>query len=396
MTTIAKKQLLASPLEAEVSRSDRGGTRVFATPPTGPSGHLPLTEGGEVVRLTLRTADDLSGAGIVRDDQRAEIARVGARYAIAITPAMTELIRGTDANDPIARQFIPDARELDTNPRELADPIGDDAKSPVPGIVHRYRNRLLLKIASVCPVYCRFCFRREMVGPDLGHALSGAELAGALDYIRAQHDVREVIFTGGDPLVLSPRRIAEATTAVASIAHVEILRWHTRVPVVAPERVTDDLVQSLTSTQKRVVVALHTNHPRELTSDARAAIERLRQAGVALLSQTVLLKGINDDCDTLEELLHAFAELGITPYYLHHGDLAPGTAHFRTTITQGLALMDELRRRLPASALPRYVLDIPGGHGKVDIGTHVKAIAKGRYRVRDAKGALHHYEDATG
>ena len=175
----------------------------------------------------------------------AAIAAVGARYAVAVTPAMAELIDVADADDPIARQFVPDVRELDRHPAEDADPIGDDLKSPVPGIVHRYPDRVLLKLVSVCPVYCRFCFRREMVGPGKSAALSEADLAAALDYIRAHPEIWEVILTGGDPLILSPRRVAEVTAALGDIEHVKIMRWHSRVPSVAPERVTPALVEAL-------------------------------------------------------------------------------------------------------------------------------------------------------
>ena len=237
-------------------------------------------------RRTLTTTSDLADAGLISEERAAEIASVGARYAVAVTPAMAELIDAADADDPIARQFVPDARELDRYPSEGADPIGDNLKSPVPGVVHRYPDRVLLKLVSVCPVYCRFCFRREMVGPGKSAALSEADLAAALDYIRARPEIWEVILTGGDPLILSPRRIAEVTAALGGIPHVKILRWHTRVPVVAPERVTPALVEALRSSAKTVYVALHANHPRELTDAARAACRRLIDAGIAMVSQT--------------------------------------------------------------------------------------------------------------
>jgi lysine 2,3-aminomutase len=223
---------------------------------------------------TLRTANELIAANLAPEAARADIARVAERYAVAITPAMTNLIDLADPNDPIARQFIPDVRELDSHPAERADPIGDHAKSPTPGLVHRYPDRVLLKIASVCPVYCRFCFRREMVGPDKGEVLSAEDLASALAYIRNEPKIWEVILTGGDPFVLSARRIREVTEALGQIPHVKILRWHTRVPVVDPERVTDDVAAALKASSKTVFVGLHSNHARELTPQARAAIAR--------------------------------------------------------------------------------------------------------------------------
>ena len=342
------------------------------------------------LRQTLRTASDLVEAGLLPAGAEADAARVGARYAIAVTPAVAELIDAGDPSDPIARQFLPDVRELDRTPEERSDPIGDIAKSPVKGIVHRYPDRVLLKIVGVCPVYCRFCFRREMIGPAAEANLSAEEIDAALAYIRAHPEVWEVILTGGDPFVLSPRRIADITQALDGIAHVKVVRWHTRVPVVAPERVTADLVAALRGSQKTVYVALHANHPRELTAAACAAIARLVDAGIPVVSQTVLLRGVNDDADTLETLMRAFVEARVKPYYLHHADLAPGTAHFRATLAEGQALMHALRQRLSGLAMPTYVLDIPGGHGKVPVGP---VYLDGEV-VADPRGDLHRPDGA--
>ncbi len=346
-------------------------------------------------RQTLKTVNDLADAGLVARARAAEIAAVAERYAVAVTPAVAALIDASDPADPIARQFLPDPRELDRREGERDDPIGDDLKSPLPGLVHRYPDRLLLKLVSACPVYCRFCFRREMVGPGRSPALSDEQLAAALGYIRKHPEVWEVILTGGDPLILSPRRVAEVTGALGEIAHVKVLRWHTRVPAVAPERVTPELALSLRARSQAVFVALHANHPREMTAAARAACARLIDAGIVMVSQTVLLRGVNDDADTLEALMRAFVEARIKPYYLHHGDLAPGTAHLRTTIAEGQALMRALRQRLSGLALPTYVLDIPGAHGKVPVGPaylSARADAAG-YAVEDIRGMLHAYED---
>ena len=346
---------------------------------------------------TLRSGDELIAAGLVPEGDRDAVAAVARRYAIAVTPAMTALVDATDPGDPIARQFVPSAAELVTTADEQSDPIGDAAKSPLTGIVHRYPDRALLKLANVCPVYCRFCFRRESVGNGERAALSDEELAAALDYIRADPSIFEVIVTGGDPLILSPRRIAEVTAALSTIAHVRVIRWHTRVPVVAPERVTPALVTALRSETKAVFVALHTNHVRELTTVARAAIGRLADAGMPLVSQTVLLKGVNDDAATLETLLRELLACRVKPYYLHHGDLAPGTSHFRTSLETGKKLMTELRGRLSGLALPTYVLDIPGGHGKVPVSAeHVGAPHEdgGARTVRDPWGRTHVYRDA--
>ena len=344
---------------------------------------------------SLKSAAELIEAGLIAPAREAELDAIAERYAVALTPALAALIDPDDPADPIARQFIPDARELITHPAEIADPIGDALRSPVKGIVHRYPDRALLKLVSVCAVYCRFCFRREMVGPGKAGALTASEFAAALEYVRGRSEIWEVVLTGGDPLVLSPRRLAEVTQALAAIPHVKVLRWHTRLPVADPERVTSALAAALTAGHdKTVYVALHANHPRELTPEARAACKRLIGAGAAMVSQSVLLKGVNDDVETLEALMRALVETRVKPYYLHHGDLAPGTAHLRTTIAEGQALMRELRGRLSGLALPTYVLDIPGAHGKVPVGpSYVEGRGEGRYELRDAAGGAHEYVD---
>jgi len=343
---------------------------------------------------SLKSAGDLVAAGLVAPTRRDDVDAVAARYAVSITPAVARLIAPDDPGDPIARQYVPDPLELVRHPAENEDPIGDALRSPVAGVVHRYRDRALLKLVSVCAVYCRFCFRREMVGPGAG-ALGESEFAAALDYFRAHEEIWEVVLTGGDPLVLSARRLAEVTRAIAAIPHVKVLRWHTRLPVVAPERVTKAMAEALTrGHDKTVVVALHANHPRELTEGARAACRRLIDRGAMMVSQSVLLRGVNDDADTLEALMRGFVEARVKPYYLHHGDLAPGTAHFRTTIAQGQALMVELRRRLSGLAMPTYVLDIPGAHGKAPIGpASISSRADGAYDVLDPQGSMRRYED---
>ena len=317
---------------------------------------------------TLRSISDLREARLIRAADAPNLNAVAARYAVAITPAMANLIDRDDPADPIARQFVPHVRELEQSPEERTDPIGDGVHEAVPGVVHRYPDRVLLKLTHVCPVYCRFCFRREMVGPGGPQALAGAALERALDYIRAHSGIWEVILTGGDPLMLSVRRIAEVTRRLSDIAHVRVLRWHTRVPVADPGRITAELTGALRTSDGAVYVGLHTNHPRELTADVRAAIARLADAGLVLVSQTVLLKGVNDDAATLAELFRELVALRVKPYYLHHADLAPGTAHFRTSIAEGQAIMQALRGRISGLALPTYVLDIPGGYGKVPVG----------------------------
>ncbi|WP_375461462.1 lysine-2,3-aminomutase-like protein [uncultured Enterovirga sp.] len=340
---------------------------------------------------TLRSIDDLAGRGMVRPDQLPALDQVASRYAVAITPAMAELIQAGVGDDPIARQFVPSEAELDTLPHERADPIGDEAHSPVEGIVHRYPDRVLLKPVHVCAVYCRFCFRRESVGPGKAQALSPAALGRALDYIRSRPEIWEVILTGGDPLVMSPRRLGGIMAALAAIPHVKIVRLHTRVPVVDPEQVTPALVRALRVPGATTWLVLHANHPGELTEAARGALDRLAGAGIPLLSQSVLLRGVNDDPATLEALMRALVEARVKPYYLHHGDLAPGTSHLRTNMAEGRALMRDLRGRVSGLCQPDYVLDIPGGHGKSPIGPVYLREDCGETAVEDWRGVRHSY-----
>jgi lysine 2,3-aminomutase len=314
------------------------------------------------------------------------------RYDYRLTPYLQSLLHGRPAHDPIVRQFLPDSRELHALPHERADPIGDVPFSPVKGIVHRYPDRVLLKVAHACPVYCRFCFRREMVGSH-GEPLQGDALDGAIDYVRSHPAVWEVILTGGDPLSLSPRRLTDVLTRLAAISHVRILRIHSRVPIVDPESIDASLTRAL-NVATPIYIALHINHPQEVTESVVAAIGRLLDTGALLLSQTVLLRGINDDTGVLEQLFRRLVTLKVRPYYLHHPDLAPGTSHFRVSIETGQALVRALRQTMSGLCMPTYVLDIPGGFGKVPIGPEYLGTRTSDGReLRDSRGMSHCYPE---
>ncbi len=338
---------------------------------------------------TLRSLDALEREGLLSPDPRLEAAAQS--MAIAVTPEMAALIDRADlVHDPIARQFVPSVAETEVAPEELADPIGDEYRSPVKGIVHRYPDRVLLKPLHVCPVYCRFCFRREKVGPG-GEALSADELDAALAYIRARPEIWEVILTGGDPLMLAPRRLGRLLAALDAIPHVAVIRIHSRVPVADPRRITEELVAALRPRRTGVWLGVHCNHARELTTEARTALARLANAGLPLMAQTVLLKGVNDDVETLEQLMRALIAARVKPYYLHHPDLVRGTGHFRVSIAEGQALMKALRGRLSGLAQPTYVLDVPGGHGKVPVGPSYLGDDPDALTVQDAFGGSHSY-----
>jgi lysine 2,3-aminomutase len=340
-------------------------------------------------------AEDLVPAGLAPPDRLHEIRRVAEHFAVAVTEDVAELIDPADDSDPIAAQFVPSSAELVRGVAELSDPIGDEWWSPVPGIVHRYPDRVLLKPTLLCPVYCRFCFRREVVGKK-GALLDHRSLERAFDYIRKNPQVWEVIVTGGDPFLLAPRRVAEIVRTLDQIPHLGVLRFHTRIPVVDPRRVGRALVEALAA-EKALYVVIHANHPRELTGQVRGAVSRLSRAGIPLLSQTVLLRGVNDDAAVLETLFRSLVAMRVKPYYLHHADLARGTAHFRTGIADGQRLVRSLRGRVSGLCQPTYVLDIPGGYGKVPIGPCAAApVSSGGWVIEDGSGLRHAYPPDPG
>lgn len=338
----------------------------------------------------LTTPAQFIDAGLADPAEAPTLAQVAQDFKLRLSPEMARAI--TDPDDGVARQFVPSAQELVTRPGDLTDPIGDEVHAAAPGLTHRYPDRVILHATHLCEVYCRFCFRREVVGED--GVLPPADLEAALAHIADTPAIWEVILTGGDPLTLSPRRLAALMARLRAIPHVEVIRFHTRIPVVAPERITAELLSALEGGDKTVWLVIHTNHARELTDAAQRALARLVQAGLPLLSQTVLLRGVNDQAETLETLFRALIRARIKPYYLHHCDLARGAGHFRTTIAEGQAIMAALRGRLSGIALPSYVLDIPGGHGKVPIGPgYLTRAAAGTWQVMDPAGSPHSYAD---
>ena len=282
-------------------------------------------------------------------------------FSMLATPYYLDLMDWSDPSDPLRRMVVPDAREREVQPYERADPIGDRLHEPVPGIVHRYPDRCLLMLTHACAIHCRFCFRRNLLG---GHQ---ADDEAALHYIREHVGLREVIFSGGDPFMLPIGKLDAAIRALAGMTHVRVVRFHTRVPTVDPARVSAPLLQALAHAPRRVVV-LHVNHPREITREFREAVGRLRSIPAMLLSQSVLLRGVNDRVEVLEALFRGLTEAGIAPYYLHHLDPAAGTHHFRVSLEEGRALYTGLRARLPGYAVPEYVVDLPGA-GKVPVMT---------------------------
>ncbi|MDF7674050.1 lysine-2,3-aminomutase-like protein [Acetobacteraceae bacterium ESL0709] len=340
---------------------------------------------------TLRTPQALIDAGLATEKDRPLLEDIACHYATAIPPAFQSLIE--NPSDPIGLQVVPRGEELTVKEYERDDPIGDEAYSPLPGLIHRYEDRVLLKPLLICPLYCRFCFRREHVGPD-GGLLGEEALLQIFHWIEAHPQIQEVILSGGDPLMLSPRRLHFLMENLTRIPHVQTIRIHSRVPVAAPERITIALTEAL-ETEKALWIVIHTNHARELGPEARASIRRLVKAGIPLLSQSVLLKGVNDSTEALEALFRTLIQNRIKPYYLHHLDPAPGTSHFHVPVETGRTLLAGLRGRVSGLAWPHYVVDIPGGKGKVPLGPDYLLPKEDpqmpEETVRSPKGTLHQF-----
>jgi lysine 2,3-aminomutase len=338
---------------------------------------------------TIKTSTELLEQGLINSNKLAAIEKVAHTFSVAISTQMVELIHQADSTHAIRKQFVPTEQELNIQNIEHVDPIGDIKHSPVKGIVHRYPDRCLLKPVHVCAVYCRFCFRREQIGPN-SESLSKEELESAYIYIRNHPEIWEVILTGGDPLILNTNSLSSILRSLEAIPHVEIIRIHTRIPVVDSKRITSGLIQAL-KIKKPVYIVLHANHANEFTEAAINACASLVDSGFPMLSQSVLLKGINDSPEILGDLMRTFVKNRIKPYYLHQGDLVRGTSHFRTSIEEGQQIMKSLRGNYSGLCQPTYVIDIPGGEGKVPIGPQYINQQIGQYVLEDYKGSVHKY-----
>jgi lysine 2,3-aminomutase len=318
----------------------------------------------------------------------ASLAAVTERYPMRITPHYLGLIR--EAGDPIWRQCVPDARELD-GAGLPPDPLNEENLSPASGIVHRYPDRVLFLVSGTCATYCRFCTRKRKVGCSSMRISMGEVLLG-IDYIARTPAVTDVILSGGDPLLMSDLLLGEILERLRRIPHVEIIRIGTRVPVTLPERVTENLCALLRRFHP-LYLNTHFNHPRELAPEAAEACERLADAGVQLGNQTVLLKGVNDDPATMAALLKGLLRIRVRPYYLHHMDLTAGTGHFRTSVEKGEEIMRALRGPVSGLAIPHYVVDLPGGRGKVPMGPRYAERAGNRLEILSPAGERLVYPD---
>jgi lysine 2,3-aminomutase len=306
---------------------------------------------------------------------------VAERYPMRITPYYLGLIR--EPGDPIWRQCVPDPQELE-NDRQLADPLNEERLSPVPGLIHRYPDRVVLLVSSVCAVYCRFCMRKRQVG-CAGAVTVNAGINEALRYITENPAIRDVTLSGGDPLLLTDASLEELLARLQNISHVEMVRIGTRAPVTLPERITPRLCRLL-KRYNPLYVNTHFNHPLEVTPYSAKACGRLADAGIPLGNQTVLLKGVNDDPAVMKRLMQLLLQIRVKPYYIHQMDLVKGTGHFRTTVAKGIEIMEGLRGHTSGLATPYYVIDLPGGKGKVPILPEYVRRERGRLLVRNYLG----------
>lgn len=319
----------------------------------------------QVLRQGLISLQQLENKGWL-EPSASNAALIQAQQAldIRVPQAFHEGIEHGDSS--LSNQVIPSTHEINIAPEELDDPIGDERYSPQRGLTHRYPDRALVKVTYQCAMYCRFCFRRNKVShPE--ENLSFDALRPAYDYIEQHPEITEVIFTGGDPLVLTDKRLDEHLTRVEAMPNIRTIRFHTRIPTALPERITQELCERLAGSSKMVWVVAHVNSSSELSPQSRAALRKLRCAGIGLASQSVLLKGVNDSQKALLDLFGALYAQGVVPYYLHYPDLAQGTNHFRTPLEEAMSLMSSLQGQLPGLALPRLTIDIPGGYGKISV-----------------------------
>lgn len=346
------------------------------------------------LRDSIRTLDQLERYMSLNNREGLKKAMQGMR--LSITPHSLSLIDFSNLEDPLLKMAVPSVQETNVLPEELQDPIGDETKSPVPFLTHRYKDRVLIYPTFFCALFCRFCFRRFKTG-EATPGPQEDDIQRILAYLRAHPEVEEVIFTGGDPFTLLDVRLEEWLQRLRTIPSIQRIRFHTRVPVNLPSRITPELVSLLkkySDATHPIIVVTHFNHPREIAPANIEAIARLVDTGIVVRNQHPLLKGVNDDATVLEQLYRMLSNIRVTPYYLHHLDLARGTNHFRVPLEQGMALMDQLQGQVTGIALPRYVLDLPGGKGKIPINhSWLKKVADKTWEARTPTGETVLYKE---
>lgn len=340
------------------------------------------------IKNSIHTKDQLSQVIQLTEQEEEGIRRSRGRLAVSVTPYWATLMDTEDPQCPIRRQAVPLAEEFNITPHEMVDPCAEDRDSPVPGLVHRYPDRVLLLATEQCAMYCRHCTRRRIVGEKEHKPF---DLSKVVDYIKSNHKIRDVLISGGDPLMLEDDELEKIVQAIRGISHVEFLRIGSRVPVTLPQRITEKLVTMLKK-YSPIWISLHFNHPREITRRVRQAMAMLVDSGFPLGSQTVLLKGINDKPYIMRKLMHELLKVRVRPYYIYQCDPVKGTAHFRTPVAVGINIIEKMRGYTSGYAVPTYVVDAPGGGGKIPVGpNYLLSQDKGRYTLRNYKGKIYTY-----
>ena len=346
------------------------------------------------LRSRIQTLEQLEKRLSLSGEERAGTILAGKKLALGITPHFFSLIDPQDPDCPIRRQVVPRIEEASRAPDEMVDPCGEDSHMPVPGLVHRYPDRVLLLVTDRCASYCRYCTRSRVVS-GAGEQELTVDLEGAFRYLENHPEVRDVLLSGGDPLLLSDAKLNAILTRLRSISSIEFIRIGTRIPIFLPQRITPDLVAMLKQ-HHPLWMSIHSNHPKELSYEVREALGRLADAGIPLGNQSVLLKGVNDRSEILKDLFHKLLLCRVRPYYLYQCDLITGSAHLRTTIREGQEIMEQLRGYTTGYAVPTYVVDGPGGGGKIPIGPgYIVGMADDRVILKNYKGDVYEYPEIS-
>jgi len=344
------------------------------------------------LRNRIRTLEQLENMLVLSEDERQAVIQAGTMLPVSITPYYMSLVSATDPEQPLRRTVIPTMGEFARTPGEADDPLGEDKHSPLPGLVHRYPDRVLLLLVDFCSTYCRYCTRSRMVGHG-DVTPSESRLEQAFEYIRRTPTIRDVLLSGGDPLAMSEGRLDWVLTRLRQIPHVEFIRIGTKMPAVLPQRITPELCRMLRK-HHPLWMSLHFTHPDECTPETFNACTRLADAGIPLGSQTVLLKGINDSVETMKELVHKLLLMRVRPYYLYQCDPISGSSHFRTSVAKGLEIIQGLRGHTTGYAVPSYVIDAPGGGGKIPLQPNYVVAREGEDLVlRNYEGGIFRYPD---
>ncbi len=346
------------------------------------------------LRNRVNTLRDLESRITLTDVERAGVLLAGSKLAMSITPHFFNLIDQEDPNCPIRRQVIPRIEEGWTAPEEMADPCGEDSHMPVPGLVHRYPDRVLFLVTDRCASYCRYCTRSRVVS-GVGEQQLEMNWEAAFHYLEKHTEVRDVLLSGGDPLLLSDTILDRLLTRLRSIPHIQFVRIGSRIPIFLPQRITPELCEILRK-HHPLFISIHSNHPRELTTEVRVSLSRLADAGIPLGNQSVLLRGVNDSVEIQKALVHKLLICRVRPYYLYQCDLITGSSHLRTSVSEGVSIIEGLRGHTTGYAVPQFVIDGPGGGGKIPINpNYVVDSAAGKVTLRNFEGDIFEYPDPT-